>query len=100
MSTISTLSSCSCGGNFLLNVGPTHDGRIVPIFEERLLQLGYKIFLKNKIYLRILNNSIVIGSWLKNNGEAIYKSKPWTHQNDSVNGDVWYVYCVLYDSTI
>ena len=24
----------------LLNVGPTHDGRIVPIFEERLLSLG------------------------------------------------------------
>ena len=24
----------------LLNVGPTHDGRIVPIFEERLLDLG------------------------------------------------------------
>ena len=30
----------SRGGNFLLNVGPTHDGRIPPIMEERLLQLG------------------------------------------------------------
>ena len=34
----STLSSC--GGNLLLNVGPTHDGRIMPIFEERLLEIG------------------------------------------------------------
>ena len=30
----------SCGGNLLLNVGPTHDGRIMPIFEERLLEIG------------------------------------------------------------
>jgi len=31
---------CSCGGNMLINVGPTKDGRIVPIFEERLRGLG------------------------------------------------------------
>lgn len=24
----------------LMNVGPTHDGRIIPIFEERLTQMG------------------------------------------------------------
>lgn len=24
----------------LMNVGPTHDGRIIPIFEERLMQMG------------------------------------------------------------
>ena len=23
-----------------MNVGPSHDGRIMPIFEERLLQMG------------------------------------------------------------
>jgi alpha-L-fucosidase len=63
------VSTVSCGGNALMNVGPTHDGRIVPIFEERLLQ---------------------IGAWLKTNGEAIYNTIPWKHQNDSVNGDVWY----------
>ena len=31
---------CSCGGNYLLNAGPIHDGRIAPIMEERFRQLG------------------------------------------------------------
>jgi len=30
----------STGGNYLLNVGPSHDGRIMPIFEEILLEIG------------------------------------------------------------
>ena len=30
-----------------------------------------------------------LGSWLSVNGEAIYGSKPWTYQNDTVNPDVW-----------
>uniref|UniRef100_A0A1B6F165 Putative alpha-L-fucosidase n=1 Tax=Cuerna arida TaxID=1464854 RepID=A0A1B6F165_9HEMI len=60
----------SCGGNLLLNVGPTKDGIITPIFEERLTQLG---------------------TWMKVNGEAIYKSKPWkVCQNDSMTSGVWY----------
>jgi len=63
------VSTISCGGNLLLNVGPTSDGRILPIFEERLTQ---------------------IGEWLAVNGEAIYASKPWTAQNDSVTPTVWY----------
>ena len=29
----------SCGGNILINVGPTKQGTIIPIFEERLTQL-------------------------------------------------------------
>jgi len=64
----------SCGGNLLMNVGPNKDGVIVPIFEERLRQTG---------------------QWLGTNGEAIYSSKPWSHQNDSVNPDVWYTSKVL-----
>lgn len=75
-------STVSCGGNMLLNVGPTADGRIIPAFEERLLQMG---------------------EWLSVNGEAIYSSKPWRAQNDTINKDVWYtskasvVYAILLD---
>ena len=68
------LSYYSCGGNLLMNVGPTHDGRIVPIFEERLRQMG---------------------EWLNINGPAIYKTKPWTHQNDTITPKIWWVGMLL-----
>ena len=55
-------------GNFLLNVGPTPDGMIAPIQEERLRQ---------------------VGQWLKINGEAIYSTIPWTYQNDTLAQNVW-----------
>ena len=53
-----------------MNVGPTKDGKIIPLFEERLRQLG---------------------QWLNVNGESIYSSKPWSHQNDTVTGNIWYI---------
>ncbi|XP_054013327.1 alpha-L-fucosidase [Hylaeus anthracinus] len=59
----------SCGGNLLMNVGPTKDGIISPIFEERLRGMG---------------------DWLAINGEAIYDTKPWIWQNDTLTGSVWY----------
>jgi len=57
-------------GNVLVNVGPTREGMIPPIQQERLLQMG---------------------NWLDINGEAIYNSVPWTFQNDTVTPGVWYV---------
>lgn len=47
----------SRGGNLLLNVGPTADGRIPVIMQERLAD---------------------IGDWLSINGEAIYGSRVFT----------------------
>ncbi|XP_020293551.1 alpha-L-fucosidase [Pseudomyrmex gracilis] len=63
------VTTVSCGGNILMNVGPTKDGIITPIFEERLRGMG---------------------AWLSVNGEAIYDSKPWKTQNDTLTGTVWY----------
>uniref|UniRef100_A0A6P7FAU7 Putative alpha-L-fucosidase n=1 Tax=Diabrotica virgifera virgifera TaxID=50390 RepID=A0A6P7FAU7_DIAVI len=63
------VSTVSCGGNLLMNVGPTKDGVIAPIFQQRLQELG---------------------TWLSINGDAIYSTRPWTSQNDSLTNGVWY----------
>ncbi|KAL5012981.1 hypothetical protein ScPMuIL_011532 [Solemya velum] len=62
-------NTVSKGGNLLMNIGPTADGRIIPIFQERLLQLG---------------------RWLKVNGEAIYGTQTWRVTTDPLNPDVRY----------
>lgn len=57
------------GGNYLLNIGPTADGMISPVFEERYRGMG---------------------AWLRINGEAIYASKTWRAQTEKAVVPVWY----------
>ncbi|XP_076812747.1 alpha-L-fucosidase-like [Clavelina lepadiformis] len=63
------VTTISCNGNFLLNIGPAKDGTIPVVYEERLRQMG---------------------QWLQMNGEAVYGSKPWKYQNDTTNQHAWY----------
>jgi alpha-L-fucosidase len=56
----------SRGGNLLLNIGPTADGRIPVIMQQRLRD---------------------IGSWLAINGEAIFETRPWLEAGERDAGE-------------
>jgi len=54
------IEKVAAGGNLLLDIGPTADGRIPVIQQQRLLD---------------------IGSWLDVYGEAIYETRKWEGSN-------------------
>ena len=56
------VSTVAYGGNCLINVGPTADGRIPTIFQDRLTRLG---------------------AWLSVNGAAIYATQKWRVHNET-----------------
>jgi len=70
----------SAGGNLLLDIGPTADGLIPVIMQQRLLD---------------------IGDWLKVNGEAIYGTTTWKNRPENTlkglyfttKGNTLYVIC-------
>ena len=62
------IDTVSRGGNLLLDIGPTADGRIPEIMEERLLEMG---------------------AWLEVNGDAVYGAARWRESSEKSVRYTW-----------
>ena len=64
------IKTVAAGGNLLLDIGPTADGRIPVIMQQRLAD---------------------IGDWLEINGEAIYNTRKWAGNEKNINNkDIYF----------
>ena len=61
------LTTVSAGGNLLLNIAPDHNGRVLPLYEERLRDIGL---------------------FVNAHSEAIFSTKPWIYLNEQ-NSSIW-----------
>ena len=66
---LSLIDKVSRGGNFLLDIGPDEHGKIPPIMQERLLEMG---------------------EWMKINNEAIYNTARWKTPSQWSEGKTGY----------
>jgi alpha-L-fucosidase len=74
--------AASVGGNYLLNVGPSAEGLILPVQAQRLREMG---------------------AWLDKNGEAIYATRagvipPTSEAVSTSRGDTHYLHVLEYPS--
>lgn len=87
----------SKGGNLLVDVGPTKEGTIPLIMQDRLQQLGK--------WLHINGEAVVFHQYFSSLSTfymlfQVYKTTVWKHSNDSTQHEVYYTASKVEKGTI